>query len=138
MFNAGPGPYDRLGGERAVRALVDRFYDLMSELPEAQTILALHPRDLSSSRQKLFMFMSGWLGGPQLYMQAYGHPRLRMRHMPFRVDAAARDAWMRCMSQALEETTDDVQLREQLHGSLARLADHMRNVDETAVEPEPA
>ncbi len=134
MFNAGPGPYDRLGGEPAVRALVDRFYDLMSELPEAKTILALHPSDLKSSREKLFMFMSGWLGGPQLYMQAYGHPRLRMRHMPFRIDAAARDAWMRCMSQALDEATEDVQLREQLHGALARLADHMRNVDE-ASEP---
>lgn len=135
MFNPGPNPYERLGGEEAVRKLVDRFYDLMSELPEAQTILAMHPSSLKTSREKLFMFMSGWLGGPQLFMQAYGHPRLRMRHIHFKIDMAARDAWMRCMSQALDEATSDVQLKEQLHGSLTRLADHMRNVDEAAPEP---
>ena len=76
-------PYERLGGEQAVRRLVDRFYDLMDTLPEAAGIRALHPEDLTDSREKLFMFLSGWLGGPPLYQMQYGHPRLRARHLPF-------------------------------------------------------
>lgn len=123
-------PYDRLGGAVAVRKLVTRFYDLMSQLPEAQHVLAMHPENLASSREKLFEFLSGWLGGPQLYMQRRGHPRLRARHLPFRIDAAARDGWMLCMHQALDECTTDVLLKEQLLGSFQRLADHMRNVEE--------
>ena len=125
-----PTPYDRLGGAVAVRKLVTRFYDLMGELPEAREVLAMHPANLASSREKLFEFLSGWLGGPQLYMQRRGHPRLRARHLPFRIDRAARDAWMRCMQQALEECAEDVVLKEQLLSSFHRLADHMRNVEE--------
>ena len=125
-----PTPYDRLGGAVAVRKLVTRFYDLMGELPEAREVLAMHPANLASSREKLFEFLSRWLGGPQLYMQRRGHPRLRARHLPFRIDRAARDAWMRCMQQALEECAEDVVLKEQLLSSFHRLADHMRNVEE--------
>ncbi len=125
-----PTPYDRLGGAVAVRKLVTRFYDFMSELPEAREVLAMHPKNLASSREKLFEFLSGWLGGPQLYVQRRGHPRLRARHMPFQIDRAARDAWMRCMQLALEECAEDVVLREQLLVSFHRLADHMRNVEE--------
>jgi len=132
MESAAPTPYDRIGGAVAVRQLVTRFYDLMSELPEARDVRAMHPTDLASSREKLFEFLSGWLGGPQLYMQRRGHPRLRARHLPFRVDVAARDAWMLCMRQALDECTQDELLKQQLHGSFARLADHMRNVEEPA------
>jgi hemoglobin len=127
---AAPTPYDRLGGAVAVRQLVTRFYDLMSELPEVEHVLAMHPANLASSREKLFEFLSGWLGGPQLYMERRGHPRLRARHLPFRIDTAARDGWMLCMRQALDECTTDQVLKEQLGSSFQRLADHMRNVEE--------
>ncbi len=121
-------PYQRLGGEVAIRQLVDRFYELMDTLPQAATIRAMHPDDLSGSREKLFMFLSGWLGGPELYQQAHGHPRLRKRHMPFPVDESARDAWMLCMKRAMEELeVDDELLKQQLLQSLFKTADFMRN-----------
>ena len=121
-------PYQRIGGEEGVRKLVKRFYELMDTLPEAQHIRAMHPQDLSISEAKLFKFLSGWLGGPQLYMQEYGHPRLRMRHMPFPIGEAERDAWMRCMTQAIEEQlADDELLKEYLFQSLMHTADFMRN-----------
>ena len=123
----GPSPFEQLGGQSAVRALVDRFYDLMSSLPEARPILGMHPADLSSSRDKLFAFMCGWLGGPPLYVTQYGHPRLRARHLPFSIGDAERDQWMLCMGQALEELVDDEGLRAHLHRALERLAGHMRN-----------
>ncbi len=128
MINEQQSPYQRLGGEVAVRKLVDRFYDLMDTLPEAESIRAMHPDDLSGSKDKLFKFLSGWLGGPQLYMEEYGHPRLRKRHMPFSVDEAARDAWMLCMKQAIEEIAiDDALLKQHLLHSLFKTADFMRN-----------
>ena len=120
-------PYERLGGEQAVRKLVDRFYDLMDSLPEAGQIRALHPEDLTGSRDKLFKFLSGWLGGPPLYEAEYGHPRLRARHLPFPIGDAERDAWLRCMEQALAETEMDELLRSHLLQSLRNTADHMRN-----------
>jgi hemoglobin len=127
-----PTPYERIGGAVAVRKLVTRFYDLMSELPEARTVLKMHPENLASSREKLYMFLSGWLGGPQLYMERYGHPRLRARHLPFQIDTPAAQAWMRCMRQALDEQCEDALLKEQLRGAFQKLADHMRNVEEFA------
>lgn len=121
-------PYERLGGEAAVRRLVDRFYDLMESLPEAADIRALHPQDLSGSRDKLFKFLSGWLGGPPLYQMEYGHPRLRARHLPFPIGEAQRDAWLLCMERALAETDMDTMLRGHLLQSLRNTADHMRNL----------
>jgi len=132
MVNEELSPYQRLGGEEAIRKLVDRFYELMDTLPQAQQIRAMHPDDLSGSADKLFMFLSGWLGGPQLYTETYGHPRLRMRHMPFPVDVAARDAWMLCMKKALEEMNiEDEMLRQHLLHSLFKTADFMRNQEES-------
>lgn len=128
MINAKQAPYARLGGEAAVRRLVVRFYELMATLPEAQLIRAMHPQDLSSSSDKLFKFLSGWLGGPPLFEQEYGHPRLRARHLPFTIGDAERDAWMRCMIQAIEEQgIEDPLLKMQLLQALQGLADHMRN-----------
>lgn len=128
MINPELTPYQRLGGEAAVRRLVVRFYELMATLPEAREILALHPQDLSSSAEKLFKFLSGWLGGPPLFEQEYGHPRLRARHLPFAIGDAERDAWMRCMVQAIEEQgIEDPLLKLQLLQALQGLADHMRN-----------
>ncbi len=128
MVNEEFSPYQKLGGEAGVRKLVDRFYELMDTLPEAEIIRAMHPQDLAGSRDKLFKFLSGWLGGPQLYMEEFGHPRLRARHMPFAVDEAARDAWMLCMKQAVDEMNiEDELLKQQLLHSLFKTADFMRN-----------
>ena len=98
-----PSVYDRLGGEPAVRALVERFYALMDELPQAQAVRRLHPPSLAHSADSLFKFLSGWFGGPPLYIRKRGHPRLRMRHMPFAIGPAERDQWLLCMRQALAE-----------------------------------
>lgn len=122
-----PTPYELIGREDGVRRLVDRFYDLMDELPEAAGIRSMHAKSLKSSRRKLFMFLSGWLGGPALYIEEYGHPMLRARHMPFAIGDDERDQWMLCMSRALEETVEDEDLRHYIEGSIARVADHMRN-----------
>lgn len=119
--------YERLGGETGLRRLVDRFYALMDTLPDAQGIRALHPQDLTGSREKLFKFLSGWLGGPPLYIEEYGHPRLRARHLPFAIGEAERDQWMQCMNRALDEIDLDQISRQHLSQSLWQTADHMRN-----------
>ena len=123
-------PYEALGGARAISALVNRFYDLMDELMEARDIRAMHPADLNSSREKLFMFLSGFLGGPQLYFQRFGHPRLRQRHLPFSIGKAERDQWMLCMELAAEEHIADEPLRMWLLSRLAHTADFMQNRQE--------
>jgi hemoglobin len=119
--------YELLGGEQGVRRLVDRFYDLMDTLPEAAGIRALHPESLEGSREKLFLFLSGWTGGPPLYIERFGHPRLRARHLPFAIGESERDQWMMCMRRALDEMEIDPLFRQQLGTSLAKTADFMRN-----------
>ena len=119
--------YDKVGGEAGVAQLVTRFYDLMDELPEAWELRKIHGEDLQSARDKLFKFLSGWLGGPGLYEAEYGHPRLRMRHLPFPVDSQMRDQWLLCMNQALDEQISDELLNMQLKSAFANVADHMRN-----------
>lgn len=121
--------YDRIGGEAAVRRLVDRFYDLMEELPEVRDIRHLHAPDLSEARDKLFMFLSGWLGGPQLYVQKFGHPRLRQRHMPFPIGEQERDQWMHCMTRAMDDVGVDEELKQELTAAFFKTADFMRNKD---------
>ncbi len=119
--------YERLGGEEKLRQLVDHFYDLMESEPESYGIRKLHPQDLSGSRQKLFMFLSGWLGGPPLYVDAYGHPMLRARHLPFTIGNAERDQWMSCMVRALRDVGIEERLAKELEQAFAKTADHMRN-----------
>lgn len=119
--------YERLGGELALRELVDRFYDYMETLPEARTIRMLHPKDLRSARGKLFMFLSGWLGGPDRYIAAFGHPRLRVRHLPFAIGTEERDQWMLCMKKALAETDIDNAFRDQLLSAMQQTATFMIN-----------
>lgn len=126
-FVNSPTFYDQLGGGEGVRQIVDRFYDLMSELPETKTILDLHPQDLTESRDKLFKFLSGFFGGPSLYIEQYGHPRLRARHLPFPIGEAERDQWLLCMNRAIDELVADPMLVTQLKMSFFRTADHMRN-----------
>ena len=110
-----------------MRALVRRFYELMDTLPEAYAVRRLHAADLSGAAEKLYLFLSGWLGGPDLYVQRYGHPRLRARHLPFAIGSRERDEWLLCMNQALDECDADAQIRARLRDALAGLADHMRN-----------
>ena len=122
-----PTHYERIGGEEKVRTLVQRFYQLMDELPEAYGIRKLHAEDLQGSSDKLFKFLSGWMGGPQLYGEQYGHPMLRRRHLPFSIGNAERDQWLLCMDQALGVVVEDVALRQELSAAFAKVADHMRN-----------
>jgi hemoglobin len=120
-------PYLAIGGEPCVRRLVQRFYALMDELPEAYGIRKLHPADLAGSEEKLFMFLSGWLGGPPLYVQKHGHPALRARHLPFPIGSNEAAQWMLCMRQALDEIVTDAALRTWLDKKLTDVAAHMRN-----------
>jgi hemoglobin len=120
-------PLSRIGGEPAVRQLVKRFYELMDTLPEAYGIRKLHAANLSGSEDKLFMFLCGWLGGPQLYVEKFGHPKLRARHLPFTIASNEAEQWMLCMRQAMAEVIPDDGLRAALDKSLNDLAHHMRN-----------
>jgi len=120
-------PYQLLGGDAAVRALVDRFYDLMDREADFAVIRRLHAPDLAHARDKLYWYLSGWLGGPNLYIERFGHPMLRARHLPFAIGVAERDAWMACMTQAMRESGVSDQLREALVGAFAKTADWMRN-----------
>ena len=119
--------YELIGGDTAVRALVDRFYDLMDLEPAYAGIRALHPQDLQGSRDKLYWFLSGWLGGPSLYTERFGHPRLRARHLPYAIGIAERDQWMLCMIQAMRERAMPQALMERLAESFMNTADWMRN-----------
>jgi hemoglobin len=119
--------YERLGGEQALRRLIDRFYDLMDERMEFFWIRKLHPPELDRSRDKLFMFLSGWLGGPNLYVERFGHPQLRARHLPFSITSSERDQWIACMGQAMAEIGVEKLLRQELEQALFRTADFMRN-----------
>ncbi len=120
-------PYELLGGEKPLRQLVDLFYDHMDSAPEAWEIRKLHADDLSSAREKLFKFLSGWLGGPSLYIEEYGHPMLRRRHLPFPIAERERDQWLFCMQQAMDDMKIDGKLREYLDQNFYNTADHMRN-----------
>ncbi len=119
--------FEGLGGEPGVRALVDRFYDLMDLEAAYAGIRALHPADMSGSRDKLFWFLCGWLGGPDHYISRFGHPRLRARHLPYTIGISERDQWMACMLQALQDLQIDPSLAEGLAKALYGTADWMRN-----------
>jgi len=122
-------PYSLMGGEKAILSLVDRFYFYMDTLPEAKDVRAVHQEDLSRAKDRLFKFLSGWLGGPDLFAQEYGHPRLRQRHFPFVVNQAGRDQWILCMNKALYEISMPDELRKNIKQALSDLATHMMNVD---------
>ncbi len=124
-------PYELIGGEPNLRRLVHRFYELMDTLPEAYQLRKLHPEDLGSSEDKLFMYLSGWLGGPQLFVEKFGHPRLRARHLPFPIDVEVRNQWLMCMQLAAEEVVPDNHFVTQFMEALTQLANHMRNQAES-------
>ena len=120
--------FEALGGEPLVQSLVERFYDLMELDPAYAALRAVHGSDLTQARQKLTWFLCGWLGGPQHYTERFGHPRLRMRHMPYSIGILERDQWLACMDQAMGELQVDAQLRQRLSASFFQTADWMRNV----------
>jgi hemoglobin len=120
-------PFERIGGEPKVRALVDRFYDLMDLDASFNALRAVHPSTLEGSRDKLFWFLCGWLGGPQHYTDRFGHPMLRARHLPFSIGVKERDQWLACMRQAMTEVDVDPELATRLAESFAGTADWMRN-----------
>jgi len=122
-----PTPYEAMGGEQIVHRLVSRFYELMDTMPEAYEIRKMHANDLSEATDKLFKFLSGWLGGPPLYENEYGHPRLRRRHLPFSIDVKERDQWLMCMYQAMEDIDIDKNVQMHLKQAFFQTADHMRN-----------
>jgi hemoglobin len=119
--------YELVGGEAAVRTLVDRFYDLMDLEPAYAELRALHPTTTEGSRDKLFWFLCGWLGGPSHYIERFGHPMLRARHLPFAIGIKERDQWMACMKQAMAEEGMDATLAERLEAAFFNTADWMRN-----------
>jgi hemoglobin len=121
--------YELLGGEQGVRTVVDDFYDLMMLDERFSGIRAMHPQDMSTSRDKLFWFLSGWLGGPPLFEEKFGHPRLRARHLPFSIGVSERDQWMTCMTECLEKAPVAETTRRALIDALFKTADWMRNKD---------
>ena len=119
--------YQSIGGEEQLKVLVERFYDLMDKTPETEKIRALHPKSLKLSREKLFMFLSGVFGGPNLYWEKYGHPRLRKKHLPFPIGTEERDQWLWCMKEAVEESKFSSELSEELMIFFVDTANHMMN-----------
>jgi len=126
----GPKPdarFDRIGGADAVARLVDTFYARMDAAPEAATIRAMHRDDLTPTKEVLTRYLTEWLGGPPLYSSERGHPRLRRRHLGFSIGPSERDAWMRCMTGAVETVVSDETMRGELLAAFSKLADWLRN-----------
>ena len=119
--------YELMGGETGVKSLVERFYDIIDSAPEAVQLRALHPKSLKQSREKFFMFLSGWSGGPQLYIEKHGHPRLRMRHAPFAIGPVERNQWVWCMHKALDESNLDPRVVDYLKAHFTDAAEFLRN-----------
>ena len=119
--------YEKIGGEATVGKLCDRFYELMNTIPQFAELRAMHPEDLQGSRDKLFMFLSGWFGGPDLFVEKFGHPRLRARHMPFTIGTRERDQWVACMALAMEDVGLSEDVRKVLLNNFFNTADFMRN-----------
>lgn len=120
-------PYDLLGGEAMVRGFCARFYALMDSLPGAAACRAVHPPSLDRARQRLFEYLTGWLGGPPLYTSQYGHPRLRMRHMIAPIGPAEIEGWLLCFHQAWAEFVPSSPLSDAIVLRVESLAWHMAN-----------
>lgn len=122
--------YQRLGGERGLKQFVDALYDVMDELPSVSRVRAMHPEDLSHARERLFMFLSGMLGGPPLYMEALGPPRMRRKHMHIKIGDKERDQWLICAALATDSMAITDEVGEELMGKLTVMANHLRNQGE--------
>ncbi len=133
-LNPSANPYQALGGGTGVRRLVTLFYDHMDTLEQARGIRLLHPSNLDGAREKLYLFLCGWLGGPPLYQHRFGHPMLRRRHLPFPIGRAERDQWLLFMDRALNDMDLPDTLRLHLLQGFRQVADHMRNRAEPAAD----
>lgn len=122
--------YEAIGGDETVRQLTRRFYELMDTLPEARNCRAVHPPSLEGSERKFYEYLTGYLGGPPIYVEKYGHPRLRSRHFGAVIGPAERDEWILCFRRAMDETIEHPKLREIIWAPIERLAFHMQNKDE--------
>ena len=120
--------FELIGGEAALKSLVERFYDLMDVEPGYAALRAVHGPSLERAREKTYLFLCGWMGGPQHYVERYGHPRLRMRHLPFKIGILERDQWLACMHQAMGDVGVEETLKQRLLESFFQTADWMRNV----------
>ena len=120
-------PFEWIGGEQRVKALTERFYDLMDLEPAYAVLRAVHGSSLNTARDRLFWFLCGWLGGPAHYTDRFGHPMLRARHLPFKIGIKERDQWLACMGQAMAETGVPEDLQARLKASFFQTADWMRN-----------
>lgn len=129
--------YSRLGGEATLRRFVDLLYGFMAESPEVAHVRKMHSADLSHARDRLFMFLSGMLGGPPLYMEAFGHPRLRRKHMHFEIGDVERDQWLQCAQYAADQLDITPQARDGLMQELSAMANHLRNKEMTAASVGP-
>ncbi|MBM7073219.1 group II truncated hemoglobin [Shewanella sp. 202IG2-18] len=119
--------YDLIGGDHTIKAIAASFYQFMDSDPQVKPLRVIHPDSLTISEEKLYEFLSGWLGGPQLFQQKYGNPALRARHMPFAVDETMRDQWLMCFEHALNENVTQPEHRQAIFQAVSTLADHMRN-----------
>ncbi len=120
-------PYEMIGGEDAVRRIVNRFYDIMDSDPGAAGIRAMHAADLTAMRERLFEFLSGWLGGPPLYFERLGHKCVVSAHKPFAIGEKEREEWLTCMRRAMEDEGVPEDLRKLLERPFRRIADAFRN-----------
>jgi len=120
-------PYERIGGDAAVRHLCQRFYALMDTLPEARACRAIHPESLAGSEQKLFEYLSYWFGGPPLFVERHGAPMLRRRHLHVPIGRAEIEGWIACFRGAWAETVDDAELEAAIMPRVEHLAWHMAN-----------
>nr|WP_316655448.1 group II truncated hemoglobin [uncultured Gellertiella sp.] len=123
--------FEAIGGERTVKALTRRFYQLMDTLPEASHCRAVHPADMSGSEAKLADYLIGYLGGPPVYVEKHGHPMLRRRHFIAEIGPRERDGWLLCFRQAMDETIGNETLRAIIREPIERLAHHMQNKEST-------
>ncbi|WP_286270776.1 group II truncated hemoglobin [Thalassotalea hakodatensis] len=127
MLSPSNTPYMLIGQEAGTRALANAFYDEMESNIHLQELLAIHKQPLDDIREKFFQYLSGWLGGPPLYEEIYGHPRLRQRHMHVAVTKKQAELWLLCMNNAVNKTIDNDSLKKHLRQSFTQLALHMVN-----------
>lgn len=120
-------PYEAFGGDAFVRALCTRFYALMDILPEAAACRAVHPPSLARAEEKLVEYLTGWLGGPPLYTNKYGHPRLRQRHFVAPIGKAEVEGWLLCFHRARSELAPRSALADDVLAKVESLGWHMAN-----------
>lgn len=123
--------YDRLGGENGIRALVEAFYDIVEKEADGQLLHILHLRGhgVAHARIEQVNFLSGFLGGPRLYVEKYGHSNVRKMHEHVEINSEARDAWLKCMAMAIDRIALTADIKEALMTHFTRVATMLKNKD---------